>query len=350
MRSFKRLTRSLIGIILFVVLPSFFIISSHLQKNFPGNDFIVADATGSVSVRYQIEHSLKAGPGENIRYMKNSNWLPLRPGMHIGSGALIKVGKNSSADILRNDQMALRIMENSQVRLRYHKTGGQFTDAGLESGKVLCRVEKKKKSSSDGEIESLKVVTPQAAVFVRGTTFSVDFHPDKHRTQVEVLEGVVGVKSQKFRNREFKIPDGKSFQLFPHLQLPIIDMLNAAAIEELSQAQGLKIAPKITDRWDDALLYVSGLPLYRKALTEITRYEMKVFIRAIKFFSPLRWNNAVPASIREVELEDGDYQDPWDTDYLYEKLSVKKAVLLSAGPDRVYHTADDILMPIVITD
>lgn len=350
MRSFKRLTRSLIGIILFVVLPAFFIISNHLQKNYPDNDYIVAGVSGTAAVQYQIDHSLKAGPGEDIRYQKKSNWIPLWPGMNIGSGALIKVEKNSFADIIRNKHMALRIKENSRVRLQYHKLAGHFTDAGLESGEILCRVEKKQKARPDNENESLKVVTPQATALVRGTTFSVDYHPDKHTIQVKVLNGLVGIKSQKFRNMEFKIPEGKSFQLLPHQQLPIIDILNSAAIKELSEAQSLKIAPTITDRWDDVLLYVSGLPLYRKALTEITRYEMKVFIRAIKFFSPLRWDHAVPNSIREVELEKGDYQDPWDTDYLYEKLSAKKAILLSAGPDKIYHTADDILMPIVISN
>jgi len=350
MRSFKRWTRSLVGIVLFVVLPGFFIISNHLQKNFPGNDYIVADVTGTAWLQYRIDHTLKAGPDEDIRYQKTSNWIPLRPGMNIGSGALIKVGENSSADIIRNKNMALRIKENTRVRLQYHKTAGRFTDAGLESGKILCRVEKKKKSSPDSEIESLKVVTRQASAIVRGTTFSVDYHPDKNAIRVEVLNGLVGVKSRKFRNTEFTITDGKSFQLLSHLQLPLIGELDKATIEELSEAQGLKIAPTITDRWDDTLLYVSGLPLYRKALTEITRYEMKVFIRAIKFFSPLRWDHSLPSSIREVELEEGDYQDPWNTAYLYDKLSAKKAILLSAGPDKIHHTADDILMPIVITD
>ena len=34
---------------------------------------------------------------------------------------------------------------------------------------------------------------------------------------------------------------------------------------------------------------------------------MKVFIKAIKYFAPLRWNHKVPDSLKDVELDDGDY-------------------------------------------
>ena len=350
MMSFKRFTYSLIGIIIFVILPAFYIISNHLEKNFPGKEYVVANVSGTASVQYQIDHSLGAGSAEDIRYQKKSKWIPLRAGMNIGSGALIKTDRNSSADIIRNNHMALRIKESSQVRVQYFKTAGESTDASLESGKILCRVDKKKGSPQNSAIESLKIVTPQATAVVRGTTFSVDYHPDNKTIQVEVLEGLVGVKSQKFLNMEFTVPDGKSLQLFPFQKLPIIASLNTAAIKALSEAQDLQLAPTISDRWDDTLLYISGLPLYKKALIEITRYEMKVFIRAIKYFSPLRWNHNVPSSIRKVELEEGDYQDPWDTAYLYEKLGAQKAVLISAGPDKIFHTSDDILMPVAITN
>jgi hypothetical protein len=40
-------------------------------------------------------------------------------------------------------------------------------------------------------------------------------------------------------------------------------------------------------------------------------------------------------------LKQGDYQDPGGIDYLYEKIGETKAVLTSAGPDRVLRTWDD---------
>jgi hypothetical protein len=54
----------------------------------------------------------------------------------------------------------------------------------------------------------------------------------------------------------------------------------------------------------------------------------------------------VPEKLRSIELEDGDYKDPWNTDYFYERIGPKEAVLISAGPDKILHTSDDIFMSI----
>jgi len=83
---------------------------------------------------------------------------------------------------------------------------------------------------------------------------------------------------------------------------------------------------------------------YNRALTAISRYEMKVFTRAIRDFSRIKWNGNVPESLNDIELEAGDYFDPWDSEYFYEKKSVNSAVLISAGPDKLLHTRDDIIM------
>ena len=87
-------------------------------------------------------------------------------------------------------------------------------------------------------------------------------------------------------------------------------------------------------------------PLYRKALNIITNYEMKVFKRAIIYYARLCWYDIVPEKLQSIELEDGDYKDPWNTEYYYEKIGPQKAVLISAGPDRILHTNDDIFMSI----
>jgi len=91
---------------------------------------------------------------------------------------------------------------------------------------------------------------------------------------------------------------------------------------------------------------VIASPFYNKALKIITNYEMKIFKRAIIYHARLLWNNTVPSTLQSIELEDGDYADPWDTEYLYEKIEANKATLISAGPDKIYHTPDDIFMSI----
>ena len=347
MRSLRRFTYSVIGITVFVILPAFFIISNHLEKNFPGNDFVVNYVSGNATVQYQVNHRLGPASGEDVRYQKKSQWFPLKKGMNIGSGALMKIEKNSSIDIMRNNELAIRVKEDSVIQLKHNKAAGDGTEAILKSGKIICRVksdtDKKRKNGKD----SFRVITPQTTVFVRGTTFSVDYRPDKKTSQVAVLKGLVTVKSEKFANMEFKVPDGKMFKLTSQ-QSPVFEMLNPAVLKELTDTQHLKMTPTIYDRWDETLRYVSGLLLYKKALIEITKYELKVFIRSIKYFSLLRWDHKVPDSIRAVQLEEGDYKDPWDTDYLYEKLGAQKAILISAGPDKTYHTSDDIFMWITI--
>jgi hypothetical protein len=347
MRSLKRFTYSVIGITVFVVLPAFFIISKHLEKNFPGNDFVVKHVSGNATVQYQVNHRVDPASDRDVRYQKKSRWIPLIKAMNVGSGALIKIDKNSSIDIIRNNKIALRVKEDSIFQLKHIKGAGDHAEATLRSGKIICRVKSDTGKKRNNGTEPLKVITPQATALVRGTTFSVAYQPDKNTSQVEVLKGLVAVKSEKFANMEFKVPDGKMLT-FRSQQAPVFEMLNPAVLKELRDTQDLKLTPTIYDRWDETLRYVSGLPLYKKALIEITKYELKVFIRSIKYLSPLRWNHRVPDSIRAVELEEGDYKDPWDTDYLYEKLGAQKAALISAGPDKTYHTNDDIFMGITI--
>lgn len=345
MRSLKRFIYSVIGITVFVVLPAFFIVSNHLEKNFPGNDYIVTDVTGRASVQYQIDHNLGAESENKTVYRRKSKWIPLKRGMKIGTGASIKIEKRSSLDLMKNDEMALRIKEGSLLKLEHKGPADTYHKVTLAYGKVLCRVNGKQGSKSKPTGEKFRVTTPKATAHVRGTSFSVDYQPGRNITNVEVLEGLVIVKSKKF-NMEFKVAEGKKIQIAPNMPVPIFDILSLPARKELQEAHNLKINPSVLDQWDQAVLYATATPLFKKAMVEITKYEMKVFIRAIKYFAPLRWDHNVPDSLRDVELDEGDYKDPWDNEYLYEKIKSTKAILISAGYDEIFHTADDIFMPI----
>jgi len=346
MRSLKRFIYSVIGITVFVILPAFFIVSNHLEKNFPGNDYIVTDITGQASVQYQIDHNLGAESQNKTAYRRKSKWIPLRRGMKIGTGASLKLDKRSSLDLMKNNEMALRLKESSLLKLEHKEPEAPYHKVTLAHGKVFCRVNGKQGAKGKPRGEKLRVITPRATAHVRGTSFSVDYQPGRNITKVEVLEGLVAVKSKKYLNMEFTVAEGKKIQIAPNLTAPIFDILSPAARKELQEAHKLQINPSVSDQWDQAVIYATATPLFKKAMIEITKYEMKVFIRAIRYFAPLRWNHKVPDSLKEVELDEGDYKDPWDNEYLYEKINSTKAILISAGSDKIFHTRDDIFTSI----
>ena len=109
------------------------------------------------------------------------------------------------------------------------------------------------------------------------------YQPGRNITKVEVLEGLVAVKSKKYLNMEFTVAEGKKIQIAPHLTAPIFDILSPAARKELQEAHKLQINPSVSDQWDQAVIYATATPLFKKAMIEITKYEMKVFIRAMVF-------------------------------------------------------------------
>ena len=63
MRSLKRFMYSVTGIIVCVLLPAFFVISHHLEKNFPGNDYTVTrfKRQGEDSVSGQLPGRISKG-------------------------------------------------------------------------------------------------------------------------------------------------------------------------------------------------------------------------------------------------------------------------------------------------
>ncbi|MBN2126037.1 MAG: hypothetical protein JW821_17190 [Deltaproteobacteria bacterium] len=85
-------------------------------------------------------------------------------------------------------------------------------------------------------------------------------------------------------------------------------------------------------------------PILNGIVTRITETEMRTFVKEVKHVA--RRRRHLPAALKETQLEEGDHEDPWNTVYYYEKLGPRKAVLISAGPDRELHTKDDIIAPI----
>jgi len=348
MRSPISLIYTVVGLIIFVILPAFYIISDHIQKNLPGNDYIITNISGRAAAQYNVGHILDFGNGRKKIYRKKSEWIPLQKNMKVGSGANINLEKNALVDIKINSEVGLRIKKNSLLRLTQKETSHKFADLALSHGKLLCRVNRKKSGGNSKGFNVLRVLTPTATAYIRGTSFSVDYHPSNKITNVEVLEGLVSLKSRLKTAQEVTIPGGKKLQITPHNFNPLLKDITAINRKELLETRELKLETSFKDRWEQTVGFVLASPIYKKVLVEITKYEMKVFIRAMRYFAPLRWGNSVPNSLRDVELEEGDYRDPWAIEYLYDKIDAKRAVLISAGPDNIFHTSDDIFMSIKI--
>ena len=348
MRSPGSLLVTVFGLLVFVILPGFYIISNHMEKNFPGNDYIVTNTIGKAAAQYNVGRTLDFGDGGKKIYRKKSEWIPLQKNMKVGSGANIKLEKNALVDIKVSSEVGLRIKENSYLRLMQDEKSPKIIDLALNRGKLLCRVNRKKISKKATDTNILRILTPTATAHIRGTSFSVDYRPSKKMTNVEVLEGLVSLKSRIKNSREVTIPGGKKLQITPQSFNLLLQDITAVSRKELLETKELKLETSMKDRWEQALGFVLASPIYKKVLVEITKYEMKVFIRAMRYFAPLRWGNSVPNSLRDVELEEGDYRDPWAIEYLYDKIDAKRAVLISAGPDNIFHTSDDIFMSIKI--
>jgi FecR protein len=346
MGSPKSFMYSVFGVLILVVVPVLLVVSHHIEKGMPGNDHTIMNVTGNVMAQYQIDRRLDPEAKKSNVYRKKSKQIPLHKGMKIGSGAYIQSDKCAGVDLKLNDEIALRIKENSLLKMKQIGTQGNMVELALERGKVLCRVNRKKKSGTSEINSILKILTPTAAATVKGTTFSIDYIPGKRATHVRVLDGTVNMKSEKNKTISVDVPGGKRLRLTASRYRPLLRDISSAGLNELLETKELKLEKSFEDRWEQSVALLTDSPLYKRILTEITRYEMKVFIRAIIHFAPLRWGNTVPPDLRKIELDEGDYKDPWDTDYFYDRIGSKRAALISAGPDKILHTSDDIFMSI----
>ncbi len=183
MRSPISLIYTVVGLLIFVILPAFYIISDHIQKNLPGNDYIITNISGRAAAKYNVGHILDFSNGRKKIYRKKSEWIPLQKNMKVGSGANIKLGKNALVDIKINSEVGLRIKKNSLIRLTQKETSHKFVDLALSHGKLLCRVNRKKSGGNSKGFNVLRVLTPTATAHIRGTSFSIDYNPLKKNNQ-----------------------------------------------------------------------------------------------------------------------------------------------------------------------
>lgn len=334
------------GVTLFVILPFFMIASAHIKKGLPGRDCTINNISGKVLAQYEIQYPFDVKSKNGKSYHRKSKWIPLRKGSRIGSGALIKTEEHAFIDLMIEGVAAFRINKNSLIKFEQIKRKHKNVNIALNSGELLCRIIDKKSAKSQKGLDKCIVTTPTATIRVKGTTFYVNYFPSKKITKVAVLDGAVNFNPNDNLSFGTTVYRGKQAQIAPVNQHPYLENITPHIRDELLDAKRLKFKSSGIDQWNQIMDLVVASPFYNKALKIITNYEMKIFKRAIIYHARLLWNNTVPSTLQAIELEDGDYADPWDTEYLYEKIEEKKAALISAGPDKIYHTPDDIFMSI----
>ena len=342
----KSLFYTVAGVTLFVILPFFMIASAHIKKGLPGRDCTINNISGKVLAQYKIKYPFDVKSKNGKSYHRKSKWIPLRKGSSIGSGALIKTEEHAFIDLMVEGVAAFRINKNSLIKLEQIKRKHKNVNIALNSGELLCRITDTKSAKSQKGLDKFVVTTPTATIRAKGTIFYAYYFPSKKITKVAVLDGAVNFEPNDNLSFGTRVYSGKQAQITPVNQHTQLENITPHIRDELLEAKRLKFKSSASDNWDEIMNLVIASPFYNKALKIITNYEMKIFKRAIIYHARLLWNNTVPSTLQAIELEDGDYADPWDTEYLYEKIEEKKAALISAGPDKIYHTPDDIFMSI----
>jgi hypothetical protein len=192
----------------------------------------------------------------------------------------------------------------------------------------------------------IRVDTNNAVCGIRGTVFSVGYSPKFTATDIAVLEGTANVfKAENFSEAKddtesaLNVTGGKKVEVSKQTAVLVPQDITEKEKEELEATSKLKIEMStledINKKFD-----LNLNPVYQKILVQIADYGMNNLTRAFIYRGNLK--GALPNSLKDIELASGTYADPWGTDYVYVRLSDKKAILISAGPDKILHSGDDI--------
>lgn len=213
MRSPKSFMYSVFGVVILVIVPVLLVVSHHIEKSMPGNDHTIMNVTGNVIAQYQIDRRLDPEAKRSKVYRKKSKQILLHKGMKIGSGAYIQSDKGAVIDLKLNDEIALRIKENSLLKMKQIGAKSKMVELSLERGRLLCRIIRKNKLGTSEKSNILKISTPTETATVKGTSFSIDYVPGEKATRVQVLDGTVNLKSLKNKTINVDVPGGKRLQM-----------------------------------------------------------------------------------------------------------------------------------------
>jgi len=322
-----------------VIFPALFLAAYSINSEDAERYFSVTDGLGSSAIQCQSQH-----PDSEIEkwHQKNAPWIPLEPGTRIGPNDRIKTGEKSYLDIMKEGRIALRIKRNTLVGFMEKDLESNESHVFLSYGRITCRVEKK-------EDKILRVATPTTVATIRGTTFTVEHVQRDEETTVEVLTGAVEVQDKNNPDSNVLVKEGDDVKVSVFTgQLKTHKMAMNEQQKIQTDLKELKIKTEGLDRVSQALSMDVFSPIMFRVISRIAKNEMRTFAKEIKYIGRYRRSGKLPDSLRIVDLEEGDYQDPWENEYFYKRISSTKAVIISLGPDKKLHTGDDITISIVL--
>lgn len=328
--------------------------------------YTVKKISGRVSYRHQVMPTT-AG----MEKFKNSDrWFPLQEQMVVMPGDDIKTGENSSVDLWLANDILVRIAENSVVKVEERRrqtspgplsflkkvtifakevqAGDNDTkkqkDFTVQAGKILSGVATTLTKLRNNE--PLRINTPYAVVGVRGTHFSVVYDPSLQESTVAVLQGGVSVAAVGNAANEAFVFD-RSMAIFSHA-VKDLDFSKVKQEPLSPQEQDLIAAlAKEDNRTTFGVLiqHLLDLRVFKRIFDDIlislAKYEMRSIVAHAEYSG-----NAVPDRIQDIKLQYGDFDDPWQKPYRYEKFDNNNGLIQSAGPDKDMYTHDDIVIPI----
>lgn len=353
--------------IVFALLGLIIVIGAFSQRA-NENDYHVTAMQGTAEVQYYVRHALDGdgngapapnGPanapagnghqplGQSL--VKSSAWQPLHLGDIIGPGDVVRTEANSTVDLMPTEGMGVRVEPKSLVRIDRKKEPQPYMEVALNTGKVLLKVlSSQLQGIKQGNNEVVKVKTPVATAGIRGTTFSVDYEPNTKFSTVAVADGTVNVRSVENPDAAVNVNADQKAKLARFTRFATPQPLDQLDREALAAAEKLKLEFSAMENLLNAVNLKKAVfdPVFNRIVGMIAEYEMHVFAKAAISLSPLRWDGKAPPSLHAIPIQEGDYLDPWGVEYYYEAVGPKLAVMMSAGPDRILHTKDDIFLKI----
>ena len=323
--------------------------------------YALTEAEGSLG-RALEENYIASQVSGDVSYRRSDStaWKPLKMGTGLNEGDMVRTG-DGYADLLFMEGRALRVKPNSTLMLASDKRGGEVVNVLVGKGKVLARVITGVAGAAKPSSEILTVQTPVATMGIRGTSFLVE-HNQNGGSRLLVRDGTVNMRSNSDPGMTLDIVGGMKGELtFLTTRLeaqPLTqqEWQSLKEIDKIPTSVALKqlLASAVAGRIDlgEVMSYrgvgqkgmveriQSG---FDEQKAEITRFEMANIAKAIRISSLL--NRRAPASLNELDLESGSFNDSWGTAYLYYPKG-DTALLHSAGSDKKFGTDDDIKLTI----
>jgi len=129
----------------------------------------------------------------DVKVEKNGKQTPAKLGMKVIEADTIIAGKDSRANIVRQDKNVLNISTESKIFIEKYVSNEATNEKNVTLNVLYGKVRSTVNQKYDGEKNTFHVKTPSAVAGVRGTDFISSYQPDTKQAQFVTFEGHVEV-------------------------------------------------------------------------------------------------------------------------------------------------------------